>query len=267
MTEQKTITFYDDELTAVQLEGGDIYVPVRRLCDNLGLDWAGQRQRINRDEVLSEAIRGVGVITTPHDADQHGGTQEMLCLPLDLVPGWLFGVSTARVKDEIRPKLLRYRRECFKVLWNAFKADILPSIPAGKTMAEKTLAQAEAIYHMARQQVALERWLANHDDRLDTVEGEVVSLQESMQDIQLRVYGPHQLISEAQAAEISQAVKTVAFAMTKKRPDHHPSWYQTVYALMYREYGITSYKRVPASKFGEVIEWLENLESLFGEAE
>jgi hypothetical protein len=30
-TEEKTILFYDDELTAVKLDSGEILVPVRRL--------------------------------------------------------------------------------------------------------------------------------------------------------------------------------------------------------------------------------------------
>lgn len=88
--EEKTIVFYDDKLQAVRLESGEIFVPVRRLCDNLGLDWSGQRQRINRHPVLKEAIRGVGVITTPQDAKQHGGRKRILRLPLNMVPGRLF---------------------------------------------------------------------------------------------------------------------------------------------------------------------------------
>ena len=46
VVEEKTIVFYTDELTAVKLETGEIYVPVRRLCDNLGLTWPPQWQRI-----------------------------------------------------------------------------------------------------------------------------------------------------------------------------------------------------------------------------
>jgi len=150
--------FYDDELTAVQLEGGAIFVPVRRLCDNLGLVWSGQFERIQRDKVLSEALKGVRVTRTPLEpGGRSGGPQDTLCLPLDLVPGWLFGIQTGRVKEEIRPKLIRYRRECFRVLWDAFKGDVLPSVdpapapPAGDlTPAERALALAEAVYTMAK---------------------------------------------------------------------------------------------------------------------
>ena len=40
----------------------------------------------------------------------------MLCLPLDLIPGWLFGIQIGRIGEDIRPKLIRYRRE-WSWLW------------------------------------------------------------------------------------------------------------------------------------------------------
>jgi hypothetical protein len=94
--EQKTILFYDDELTAVKLETGEILIPVRRLCDNLGLVWSGQFDRIQRDEVLSEALQAVRFTRTPLEPDgSSGGPQDTLYLPLDLIPGWLFGVQVS----------------------------------------------------------------------------------------------------------------------------------------------------------------------------
>jgi hypothetical protein len=85
-------------------------VPVRRLCDNLGLTWPPQWQRIQRDEVLSEAVRSIIITITDPESKYAPGQSEMLCLPLDYIPGWLFGIQTGRVKEEIRPKLIRYRR-------------------------------------------------------------------------------------------------------------------------------------------------------------
>lgn len=102
--EQKTILFYGDELTAVKLEDGTIYVPVRRLCDNLGLVWSGQFERIQRDEVLSEALMTIRVTRTLIAASARArDSLDMACLPLDLIPGWLFGIQTGRVKQSIRP--------------------------------------------------------------------------------------------------------------------------------------------------------------------
>src|SRR5690349_2594189 len=109
------VEFYGDTLTAAQLADGTILVPVRPLCDYLGLSWPGQFERLKQNPVLSEALQGVRVTRTP----AAGGTQEMLALPLKLLPGWLFGIQASRVKATLRDKILRYQRECYDVLWNA----------------------------------------------------------------------------------------------------------------------------------------------------
>lgn len=45
----------------MRIEDGSIHVPVRPICDPLGVDWAGQRRRINRGTVLSEEMQAVDV--------------------------------------------------------------------------------------------------------------------------------------------------------------------------------------------------------------
>jgi hypothetical protein len=68
--EQKTVVFYDDEITAVLVDADNqpqVYVPVRPICEQLGLAWSSQLQRIRRDPILSEEILGVFVTNTPHD--------------------------------------------------------------------------------------------------------------------------------------------------------------------------------------------------------
>lgn len=82
----------------------------------------------------------------------------MTCLPLDLLPGWLFGLTTSKVRPELVDKLNRYRAECFRVLWNAHKGDILPAAaPAsGLSGAALALEIATAVQHLARQQLDIE---------------------------------------------------------------------------------------------------------------
>ena len=47
--------------------------------------------------------------------------QETACLKLELINGWLFGVDESRVKDEeIRQRVLSYKRECYSVLFKHF---------------------------------------------------------------------------------------------------------------------------------------------------
>src|SRR4051794_20030701 len=88
---ERTVDFYGDPIPAAQMADDTIYVPVNPICAHLGLAWAGQYMRLQRDPVLSEALRSL-VVTTA------GGEQRMQCLPLKFLPGWLFGIQASRVK-------------------------------------------------------------------------------------------------------------------------------------------------------------------------
>jgi hypothetical protein len=71
--EQKQVLFYEDEITAVLVGGGSsglVYVPVKQLCEHMGVAWAPQYRRIQRDEVLSEAATSITVTAT--EAGQRG---------------------------------------------------------------------------------------------------------------------------------------------------------------------------------------------------
>ncbi|MBX0326962.1 phage antirepressor N-terminal domain-containing protein [Oscillochloris sp. ZM17-4] len=115
---QRAVEFYGDNLVAVQAEGG-IYVPVKRVCEALGIDWESQRQRIMRDEVLNSVACVIQATGTD------GKRYDMVCLPDDMLHGWLFGVSAERIKPENREQLLRYKRECYRRLHESFTgADI-----------------------------------------------------------------------------------------------------------------------------------------------
>jgi hypothetical protein len=61
VVEEKTIVFYEDELIAVKMEDGSIYVPVVRLCENLGISWPAQFERINRHNVLADTVKTIRV--------------------------------------------------------------------------------------------------------------------------------------------------------------------------------------------------------------
>ena len=115
--EQKAVIFYDDELTAVRAEDGQIYVALRQMCEALGLDDRSQRRRIQSHTILSKGYQR-GVILTPHRGQQQAGM-----LRVDLVPLWLSSLSTNSVKEEIRAKLEKYQEEAAKVLLPARRFD------------------------------------------------------------------------------------------------------------------------------------------------
>lgn len=111
------IPFHGDMVFAGKDSGGEVLVSVKPICETLGLRWNSQLMRIKRTEVLS---KGMLMMSIP----SAGGEQETVCLPLKLIPGWLFGVDTSRVRAEIRVKLEQYQAECFDVLWRHFSGKV-----------------------------------------------------------------------------------------------------------------------------------------------
>jgi len=118
------IDFYGDGLTVVLVEiDGErqVLVPLRQFCQYLGVDWASQYQRTKRDEILAREMMSVVITTTLMPVRGQRQSYSALCLPLDLLPGWLFTISPSRVKPEYRERVQRYRGLCYRALWRAFQ--------------------------------------------------------------------------------------------------------------------------------------------------
>ncbi|MCO6551526.1 MAG: phage antirepressor N-terminal domain-containing protein [Gilliamella sp.] len=111
-TKLETIQFHNQQLIVLNHKNKP-YIAMKPVCENIGLDWHAQRQRIHRHHVLS---KGEVIITSPSKS----GNQEYLCLPISMINGWLFGIETSRVKPGIRATLEQYQLECFDVLYNHF---------------------------------------------------------------------------------------------------------------------------------------------------
>jgi hypothetical protein len=253
---QKTVSFYGDNIVAVQdAINGVIYVPVGRLCDNLGIQRRNQIDRLRNHEVLAQGLSSVMVQT-------EGGPQETECLRLDLIPLWLTTINPKRVSDAVREKLVRYQIEAASVLWAAFRNDILPANelaaqPRPRSGAELALDIATAIQHLAQQQLEIERSLEGVHGRMDGMARFLRDFAQStdarLSSLELQL-NPQAAISEEQAAELALAVKAVGQALANSGSKQNG--YQVVYGELYRRYRVSSYKNLPRAKYAEVLEWL-----------
>jgi hypothetical protein len=243
---QKTVTFYDDEVTALRMEDGTVYVPIRPLCEHLGVSWPSQSNRLNRDPILSE-VKGVFMVNTP------GGQQQAVCLPLDYLNGWLFKMDAARVKDTVRERLLRYQRDCYKVLAAAFQGT--PAASPAPSVLVQVREMGRAIMQMAEEQIEFERRLTVSESKLEIVG----QLDERLMAVEQQL-SPGNPVTQEQASQISQAVKAVAVALGKKTNRNE---FGAIYGELYRKYSLTSYKMLPANQFDDAMkfltEWHQNI--------
>ncbi len=116
MSEKMIAKINGVEITTVNHEGG-AYVPVKPICDALGVSYTGQLEKLKNDPTFSESVVRLSRIT---GAD--GKEYEMICLPLLLVFLWLGSINPKNVSDEARPNVMRYRLECAHVLYEHFTA-------------------------------------------------------------------------------------------------------------------------------------------------
>lgn len=245
--EQKEIHFYDDKIVAVQTESEGVYVPIRPICNNLGISPAGQRERIGRDAVLSKYATSLSVVL---DAQ----ARTMLCLPLKYVAGWLFGINANRVKGEVRDLLIRYQEDCYDIIHAAFQQDRVAartdsSIEALLESDDPTAEAyriALAVVNIAREQLILKSRLDDHELRFGNHE-------QRLQLLEARGQDESRYVDNAQASKISQAVKAIAIELGKRSGRNE---FGGVYGELYRRFEITGYRELPAVQYDEAIGFL-----------
>lgn len=112
-------------------QDGEIFVPIKPICDAVTVNYTSQIEKIRSDETFSNStipLRGIVA------AD--GKEREMLCMPLWLVYLWLGTINPKNVSDEARPKVIAYRLECAHVLYEHFTGSMKRTIETNNTEIE-----------------------------------------------------------------------------------------------------------------------------------
>jgi hypothetical protein len=276
--ETRTVELDGDELIAVLIEKEGkqiIYVPVNPLVEHLGLAPRAQRRRINEDPVLSEVAQ---IVRVERPAGKAGGTQEMLCLPLTFVNGFLFGISANRVKEELRAKVIQYQRDCYNVLAEAFgvsetgivargyeETALSPRIASLAQIRDVSLAVAQ----MAQEMILHERQLADQDVRISAVEARLTDAARYVGGIERRLQvvegraAPRGIVSEDEADEIRAKIVALANLIVEQQAKDEKSKkqqrapYQTVYHTVYTHFSVSSYKRIRQEDYEKVLDFLD----------
>ncbi len=116
----KNLSFNAKEIAKVNnvaiMAGNDVkkLVPIKPICEALGIDYASQFTKIKNDEDLSSTV----VLSTIVATDRK--EREMVCLPMEFIFGWLFTINPKNVKPEAQEAVRTYRMQCYHVLYEYF---------------------------------------------------------------------------------------------------------------------------------------------------
>ncbi len=121
---------------------GQIFVPVKPICDAIGIAFQPQHIKLQEDDFLAPTV--TIIVTVAAD----GKEREMVCLPLKYTYGWLATINPGKVAPEAREAVTNYRRECYDVLYDHFSGTAIRQQEQNETeriLLDRKAAALEAI--------------------------------------------------------------------------------------------------------------------------
>jgi hypothetical protein len=247
--EQQTLMFYGKPIIVVRLPDGRPGAVLRSFCENMQINTAGQQQRIQRTEAISNDLVYVQVET-------EGGFQKMAALVLHAVPFWLAGIDPKRVREDIRPEILRYQREAVDVLYAwastpravAAPTDLVPAEPITRPTAPGPDASVEEwiFYHQQMLTVLewrrdIESWRGSVESRLEGLE----AITDLIPDILERL-GPELITIEHQRS---------VQGLVKRLHDATGKAFGTIYDELKTAFDVPRYQELHEQDWDKVLRW------------
>jgi flagellar motility protein MotE (MotC chaperone) len=111
--ETKTVAKINN-VEIVIVKNGKNLVPIKPICEALGIDYSSQLKKLKSDDFLSSVV----VLNTTTASDNKN--YEMVSIELEFVFGWLFTINPKNVKEESQVEVAKFRIECYKALFSNF---------------------------------------------------------------------------------------------------------------------------------------------------
>lgn len=252
----REIEFYGDQIVTVlvfepEQEQPTIYVPIRPLCEYIGVSWSGQRERIMRDPVLSEVVEFVRVTRTKSPSGSARGNPNVLALPIEYLNGWLFGINATRVKEEIRDTLIRYQRECYGVLWDAFRLEIVErDLPEPQLNPEEI---AAALYNVRIGINGILDYLLRSQEHDQGVRRLLELVRLDVHEVG-GLIEEGDILTERQRQTLYQLGLEVAALLAQLEPKRNP--FAVVFGTLKKTFDVPTYRQLPRPKYRKAYEFL-----------
>jgi len=111
-TDSKKFLEFNGQTVFFVAVDGQYWIALKPICEALNVDFEAQRKNLKEDEILAQLPSEQTVVA----AD--GKLRKMLCLPEFNIYGWIFQIQSAS------PELLKYKWECYGVLFDYFHGAI-----------------------------------------------------------------------------------------------------------------------------------------------
>lgn len=251
---RELIDFHGDQLIAVVLEGDGIAIPLRLLCERIGLDTDAQAERLRAHAVLAGGLRVVNV-------EINGRIRSVMAIIHTKLPFWLATISPEQVNAETRPKLIQYQTELADILAHLFYGEPATPAPLAADPAIAALQQQfqAALSEMRRAREAIIDEQRRTNQSVADTQQRLMSLTEIV--TELRTMLP---VSPKQAEYIQRAIKRIAARLHKQRQSSESGYRQTednLYQLLFGQFkvdmGIPRYDALPIDKYDIAVAWIE----------
>jgi len=210
--------FYGEVFKAYLTTNRQWFIPVLDVCNALGVDTEGQRQRILRDEAIADRLVNLPIETPYRDTTR---VQEVACLNLRSLPYWLGTIDANRIKEEHRKKVILFKREFAEAAWAVFRSDMIP--PELLSEMDTHLPPEEREYLEAMDQIRqvrkkIDMMSGKLDDELAKVGAELQDITGRLGTLEAALVGK-KIVNAAQARLVQEMIAVVAeskHAKTKK---------------------------------------------------
>jgi len=115
-TESKTelVNFNKTKIPCAIDADGSIFVGIRPICEAIGMDTKKAVLSMKEDTILKAKV------TERYLLDASNRKFPMQCIPIQYLHGWLFSISENKVTATAKPKLIKFKEECYQVLFDHF---------------------------------------------------------------------------------------------------------------------------------------------------
>jgi hypothetical protein len=243
--EQYPFVFVDQVFEVYLTDTMQFVIPLRPLCEVLGLSTSAQLSRVKRDVILAKHLYSLR--TKVVGVDGKGQLQETACIAIQRLDYWMGGIDHERVREDLRDRVIQYKEEFADAVYAYFRSQRLP---------EDVLAELDAIMPPQQREFhqAMDHAAALHQEILDEHAQRLKSIDERVAALEARLVGTD-FINHDQAKQYIDAVSVLG-DLLKASKTKMASPYAIIHNEVKKKFRVGSYQLIPEKEFPQVLEFL-----------